>query len=471
MVEILKKTSLEKLFASENNTIIEVIEIINENELKTAFVIDNEKRLLGVVTDGDIRRAILKDIPLTSSINSIMNSKPFVIKTGIPESEVLKILLEKVILIIPVLDEKRRVVDYYHIYDFIKEEFLKVESEKKLSPKRYEWILVTGGAGYIGSTLVRILLEEGYSVRVLDKLVFGRESLEELKSNPKFQLIRGDFTKIEDLIPCLKDIIAVVHLAAIVGDPAGNIDPELTEETNFRSVKIFAEFCKYYGIKRFIFTSTCSVYGASSNELLSEESPLNPVSLYAETKLKAEKALFDLRNENFHPTILRLATVFGTSYRMRFDLVINLLTAFAKKRREISIFSGEQWRPFVHVKDVGNAISHILNQPLEKISGEIFNIGKDDNNYQIKEIGNIMKKIFLEIKVNIIEDKEDDRSYRVIFQKLIKNLNFTPEYDLEKGIREIADYLEKSDIDIGDKRFSNYKKVELGIYDSIYFAE
>jgi len=465
------RTRLEKLFANKNDRIIDVITIINEHALKSAFIVDENNKLLGIVTDGDIRRAILKNLPLSTLIKVIMNNNPLVAKIGISESEILNLLIKKNILIIPVLDNKRRVVDYYHITDFIKEKYLKNNVKKFFNSKKSKKILVTGGAGYIGSYFVRLLLDQNYNVRVLDKLSFGNNSIKELLSNPNFELMEGDYTKIEYLIPCLKDVYAVVHLAAIVGDPAGNSDPELTEETNFYGVKILAELCKYRRIQRFIFISTCSVYGASSDEILTEDSKLNPISLYAETKLKAENALIELNSKDFHISILRLATVFGWSYRMRFDLVINLLTALAIKNKKITIFSGKQWRPFIHVKDVGRAILNVLNQPIEKISGEIFNIGKDENNYQIEVIGNLIKEIFSDIEINRIEDKEDDRSYRVSFKKAFSILNFIPEYNLEYGIKEITQNIKDVNINFNESQYSNYKKVQFGMYDTISFSE
>lgn len=465
------RTKLEKLFAKKDDKIIDVLNTVNQNTLKTAFIVDKNKKLLGVVTDGDIRRAILEDIPLTTSVEKIMTKDPLVARIGTSESEILSKLLEKKLLIIPVLNNKKTVVSYYHLMDFIKEEFLKKDIVKSINFKQSKKILVIGGAGYLGSIVVRMLLDSGYSVVVLDKLTFGKDSIEYLADNPNFELVKGDYTKIDELIPCLNNTFAVVHLAAIVGDPAGDIDPELTRETNFHGVKVLAEFCKYYGIERFIFTSTCSVYGASNNKVLSEESELNPVSLYAKTKFEAEEALIKAKDKNFHPCILRLATAFGWSYRMRFDLVINLLTALAIKKKEISIFSGDQWRPFVHVRDVGRIILNILEQPIKNISGIRFNIGNEENNYQIKEIGNLMRKLFPDIKVNVVEEKEDDRSYRVSFKKARDILNFNANIKLEEGIRDITNHFDYETINIEDRKYSNYKKVSIGNINSIYFFE
>ena len=465
------RTKLEKLFAHKDDKIIEVINIINQNLLKTAFVVDENNKLLGVVSDGDIRRAILKDISLIKPVETIITKNPLVARIGTSESEILGILLEKNLQIIPILNNRKMVVSYYHLTDFIKEEFLKEDVMKSIDLEQSKKILITGGAGYLGSTVVRMLLEKGYSVRVLDKLMFGKESVIDLMDNPNFELVKGDYTKIDELIPCLNNIFAVIHFAAIVGDPAGNIDPDLTRDINFHGVKILAEFCKYYGIDRFIFISTCSVYGASNNEILREESDLNPVSLYAETKLKAEKVLLKAKDKNFHPCILRLATAFGWSYRMRFDLVLNLLTALSVRKKEISIFFGKQWRPFIHVRDVGRAIFNVLGQPIERISGRCFNIGKEENNYQIGEIGKLMKKIFPEIKVNIVEKNEDDRSYRVSYEKARETLNFTAIIGLEEGIKEIAQHLNDEKINIEDRKYSNYKKVSIGTINSIYFFE
>ena len=235
------RKTLDKIFANREDKIIDVIELINNNELKTAFITDENKKLLGIVTDGDIRRAILKDIPLTESVEKVMVKKFYVAKIGLSDSEILEILMENKILIIPILNERKQVIDYYHITDFIKEEYLRTDVKADIKPEKSKIVLITGGAGYIGSTLVRLLLKKGYSVRILDNLIFGRESLGDLTSNPDFELIKGDYTQIDQLIPCLKNVSSVIHLAAIVGDPAGNIDPELTKETNFYGVKILAK--------------------------------------------------------------------------------------------------------------------------------------------------------------------------------------------------------------------------------------
>ena len=215
-------------------------------------------------------------------------------------------------------------------------------------------VLVVGGAGYIGSVLVRHLLAEGYRVRVLDSLLFGKKPLQDLLPQPRFQLIEADACRPETLFRATEGVDAVVHLAAVVGDPACDLDPEAARRTNYAATQLVAEACLKFGVRRMVFASTCSVYG-SNDQVVDEQSRLNPVSLYAATQIASERALLKLRSLKFHPTILRLGTAFGWSPRPRFDLVINLLTARAFFEKKIVIYNARQLRPFVHVSDISRA--------------------------------------------------------------------------------------------------------------------
>jgi len=243
-----------------------------------------------------------------------------------------------------------------------------------------EKVLVIGGAGYIGSVLVRKLLRAGYQVRVLDQLLFGDASIRELFEHPRFELLRGDFRHVDAVIRAVKGMDAVVHLGAIVGDPACALDEQTTLQTNYAATALVADVCRGYGVSRFVFASTCSVYGAN-DKIVDEGSVLNPVSLCAATKIDSERILLAARNETFHPTILRLATAFGWSPRPRFDLVVNLLTARAVLEKKVVIFNGEQWRPFVHVKDIARAFCLTLDADVAKVSGETFNVGGPELNH------------------------------------------------------------------------------------------
>ncbi|MFW6116742.1 MAG: NAD-dependent epimerase/dehydratase family protein [bacterium] len=338
---------------------------------------------------------------------------------------------------------------------------LLVSLEERLFPNqspngRVRRVLVIGGAGYIGSALVRRLLDLGYQVRVLDMLVYGDESISEYYDHPKFELIEGDFRNIQTIVGAVKGMDAIVHLGAIVGDSACSIDPDLTIEINLRATRTIAEVGKGFGVKRFIFASTCSVYGASE-ETLDERSTLCPLSLYARTKMESERILLSLTDSSFAPTILRFGTVYGLSGRPRFDLVVNLLAAKAIQDGEAGIFGGDQWRPLVHVRDVAEAIVKSLEAPFANVRGEVFNVGSNEQNSQISELGLIIKEMVPEAQITTQPD-EDNRSYRVRFDKIQNELGFCPRYTIRDGIQEILDAFESGEItDYRDARYNNYR--------------
>ena len=314
-----------------------------------------------------------------------------------------------------------------------REKPLRSEGNRKGPIRR---VLVIGGAGYIGSTLCRQLLRQQYSVRVLDALLYGKESIAELQNDPRFELVIGDSRDVGAVFSAMLGTDAVIHLGELVGDPACALDENLTLEINLAATRMLAEAARGYGVKRFIYASSCSVYGAS-DDVLDERSALHPVSLYARAKIESEKALLTLNGDDFHPVILRLATVFGLSYRPRFDLVVNILTAKAEQDREITVFNGNQWRPFVHVKDVSRAMIRCLQAPLEMVKGEVFNVGSSAQNYTIAEIGELIHRIVPESRLIDKGDDGDRRNYRVSFAKINQQLGFACQFSAEHGIREI----------------------------------
>lgn len=321
-------------------------------------------------------------------------------------------------------------------------------------PKR---ILVIGGAGYIGSILCRRLLARGYQVRVLDALLYGDDAIRDLIDQNKIEFIEGDSRNIIAVSQAIKDMEAVVHLGEIVGDPATALDEQMTREINIAATRMIAQVSKGYGVKRFIYASSCSVYGASE-QTLDEQSQLNPVSLYAKAKIEAEQTLLKLNDDLFNPIILRFATVYGDSYRPRFDLVVNLLTAKAIKEGDITIFGGDQWRPFVHVADISQAIISSIEAPLQNVKGEVFNVGSKNQNMTIDQLGHFIQKLIPEAKVTYHGDDADKRNYRVSFDKIEKVLGFDPEFDLEKGIKEVAEAVRSGRVkDYNDAKHSNFK--------------
>jgi len=323
--------------------------------------------------------------------------------------------------------------------------------------ERIHHILIIGGAGYIGSVLSRKLLQQGYSVRILDTLLYGQDSIAELMGHPRFTLVEGDSRDVSTVFKAMLDMDAVVHLGELVGDPACALDERLTLEINLAATRMVAEAAQGCGVKRFIYSSSCSVYGYSS-DILDERSTLNPVSLYARAKIGSERTLLELNGPNFHPVILRFATVYGLSPRPRFDLVVNVLAAKAVSDGEITIFGGEQWRPFVHVADVAQAITLCLTAPLVNVKARIFNVGKDEQNYTISQVGQLVQRVVPEAKLTNQGDSQDQRSYYVSFARIRHELGFKPRFTVEDGINEIATEVRKGNIkDYQERRFSNYK--------------
>ena len=319
------------------------------------------------------------------------------------------------------------------------DELLRTSHEAPARPATLEGsrrVLVTGGAGFIGSHLTRMLLERGYHVRVLDRFDYGRAGLDGL-THPRLEILAGDVCSSRDLSRALRDVYGVIGLAAIVGDPACNLDPEETVNLNYTATKVLTEACNFYRVRRLVFASSCSVYGASSGGALTEESPLNPVSLYARTRVLSENILFD-RAGDVEPVVLRLSTVFGLSPRMRFDLVVNTLTVRAVVDGKISIFGGDQWRPNVHCRDAARAFIKALEAPAEVVAGEVFNVGGDGLNHTIRGLGDLVAERVGNVTVARQSDGGDLRDYRVSFAKIRRALGFVPEMTVAAGIDEVA---------------------------------
>ena len=330
-------------------------------------------------------------------------------------------------------------------------------------------VLVIGGAGYIGSTLVRALLARGYRVRVLDSLLYGDAGIRPLLERPDFELIEGDSRDVEAVVRACRDTHAVMHLGAIVGDAACALEPSRTVEINLAATKMIADICKGYGVSRFLFASTCSVYGASDH-LVDEESPRNPVSLYASTKLDSEAIILNASSDHFHPTILRLATAFGSSHRLRFDLVVNLLVIKALTERRITLHGGNQWRPFIHVHDIARAFILSMESSLEKVSQQIFNAGADDLTYTIASLGAIIRECIPSVKVEFLPET-DKRNYRVSFVKIRGRLGFVCEKHIEDAVREIRQLYEARRIgDYRDSQYSNHEFLKSQLAEDDSFA-
>ncbi len=315
-------------------------------------------------------------------------------------------------------------------------------------------ILVIGGAGYIGSALLPKLLAQGHKVRVLDLCLYGTEPIKDVIDHPNLEIMRADFRQVDVVVQAMTDVETVYHLGGLVGDPACAWNEDLTIDINLAATRLVAQIAKGNGIKRFVFASTCSVYGASE-EVLDEQSELNPLSLYAKSKVASEKVLHELADEVFAPIVVRFATIFGLSGRTRFDLVVNLLTAKAKLDGEITIFGGDQWRPFLHVDDAGAALLRMKDIPLGR-SVETFNVGSSRENYTINQIGDLIKEHVPAAEIVKSGSDGDNRNYRVDFSKIKMMLGFETQWTVEAGINQVITAIDAGHVtDYKHPKYSN----------------
>jgi nucleoside-diphosphate-sugar epimerase len=317
-------------------------------------------------------------------------------------------------------------------------------------------VLVIGGAGYIGSALVEKLLNLGMQVSVLDAMHFGEETLSRVAGHPNLTLIREDFRHIEALTRAVSGVGSVIHLGGLVGDPACAVDSELTVDVNVTATKVIGEIAKARGVRRFIFASSCSVYGAS-DEIVNERSCFNPQSLYARSKVASEAVLGTLNSREFTVTCLRFATIYGISGRTRFDLVVNLLSAKAVRDRKITVYGADQWRPFVHVEDVARAVTMALQAPSQLVSGEAFNVGSDIQNYTLGEVAELIRAQVPDAEILSDDSFVDKRNYRVSFAKIRETLGFVPGWTIERGISQVVAIVRSNQV--GDYSLPTYSNV------------
>ena len=309
-------------------------------------------------------------------------------------------------------------------------------------------VLVTGGTGYIGSILSRLLLKEGYDVTILDRLFFGKEAINDIAD--KVNLIKDDIRWFKPDI--LKNVDAVFDLASLSNDPSGELDPQKTLEINYKGRVRVANLAKKHGIARYILASTCSVYGFKEG-LINEQSDLNPLTTYAKANVRAEKEILPLADDKFAVTVLRQATVYGYSPRMRFDLAINGMVLGFYKNGKIPIMrDGKQWRPFVHVQDTSRAFIKVLEAEAELVNREIFNVSNNEQNVQVFDLARLVaESIGLPFNYEWY-GSPDTRSYRVDFSKIKRTLDFTPMYTPREGAREVFQALKEGKLNAEDPR-------------------
>jgi nucleoside-diphosphate-sugar epimerase len=317
---------------------------------------------------------------------------------------------------------------------------------------------VTGGSGYIGALLVKELREAGHEVRVLDSLLHGQEDIASEQESAGVQVIRGDIRDGDARGRALDGADSVVHLAAIVGDPACGRDPQLSDEVNVQATKGLVADAGAAGVQRLVFASTCSNYGRMTDPTvpITEDGELSPVSLYAEQKVSMEKLILGGETSSVKPTCLRFATVYGVGRRMRFDLTVNEFTRELWADRELEVFGEQFWRPYIHVRDAGRAVRTVLEAPEEKVAGNVFNAGRSGENYRKLDLVEEIGKQIDRGKVSYVHRDEDPRDYKVSFDKIRAELGFETLMTVPDGIAEIITALDaKAFGDPFDGRYKN----------------
>jgi nucleoside-diphosphate-sugar epimerase len=322
-------------------------------------------------------------------------------------------------------------------------------------------IVVTGGAGYIGSALVPHLLSGGHRVTVIDRLYFGETSLKRAREAypAELRLVRADVRRVDPRT--FEGADALVDLAGISNDPSCELDPDLTRSINLEGSLRASRLAQAAGASRIVFASSCSVYGHGAGLRLTETSPLNPVSLYARCKADAEDRILALgKSTGIAATVLRFATVFGLSEKMRFDLAINVMTKNAYVARKITVEGGgQQWRPFVHVLDVAEAIRRVL-EARQPLAGHIVNVGSTDNNVRIKNLAYRVRDLVPGTEIVMAPTDPDLRDYNVAFERVAELLDFRPARTIESGISEILHALQTGAIDPDDRRWYTLRQYQ-----------
>jgi nucleoside-diphosphate-sugar epimerase len=318
-------------------------------------------------------------------------------------------------------------------------------------------ILVTGGSGYVGAFVVRELLVAGEEVRVLDGLAHDQEEVAVEQEHSGVRVIRADLRDADARASALEGVEAVVHLAAIVGDPACARDPELSEQVNVQATRALVSDARERGVGSFVFASTCSNYGRIANPTvpIDERGELRPVSLYARQKVGIETLLLN-ESDEMRPTCLRFATVYGVGPRMRFDLTVNEFTRELWADRDLEVFGERFWRPYVHVRDAARAVCTVLRAPADSVAGKVFNVGQTAENYRKLDLIQEIRKRTCRGRVSYVPREEDPRDYRVSFEKIRAELGYRTQMTVPDGVAELLEALDAGEFgDPFDARYRN----------------
>jgi len=322
-------------------------------------------------------------------------------------------------------------------------------------------VLITGNLGYVGTVMTPMAVAAGHDVVGLDSDLYERSTYGGELDDAGVPTIRKDIRDVvaEDL----EGFDAILHLAGLSNDPLGDLNPGLTDEINHRASVRLAELARQVGVQRFVFSSSCSNYGAGVDDWLTETSAFNPVTPYGESKVAVERALVDLATDDFSPTLLRSATAYGVSPRLRFDLVLNNLTAWAYCTKQVLLKSdGTPWRPVVHIEDMSRAFLAVLEAPRELVHNEAFNVGRTSENYQIRDLAEIVASVVPDSRVEFAgEAGPDARNYRVNCDKIVDTLpGFKPVWTAEAGARELYESYTRIGIELDDFEGPRFRRVD-----------
>lgn len=445
----------ESILLSKSSSVLTALKKISKNGLGFAVVVDKKNKFLGVLNDFDIRKGLVEGMNISDNISTIYNKNPITLTNPISDNQIMQIMQSKAYRKVqpsfyPVINQKRKFIKIIK-QDELRFSNFKINKKNSSKNSKQKKVLLIGGAGYIGSVLSNSLIKNKFKVAIFDKFIYGNKHLK--KRN--YELIKGDTNNIEQLFNVIKDVDYVIHLAELVGDPLCAIRPENTYKTNFLSTITISNICKNLKIEKFIYFSSCSVYGSNINEKpLDETSILNPLSIYAKIKLMCEKAIMQSADDYFKPIIVRLGTVFGYSPRMRLDLVINSLVYKAIKFKKIMVNGGNQWRPFIHLDDISKIILKILKNQ-RKIKGKnIYNIVGE--NRRILDVAKDIKKILPSTKIIVDNKNTDKRNYKVSGRKVKKDFSFFPAVQVKKGIKSLVKNFKKNPIkNFKSKKYHN----------------
>ncbi len=433
----------------ERSTSIQnAILLIEHSPFDSAFVLDDNGVYLGSVFIADLRRLLISGAHREQAVDAYpMKHVHKLTEESLRNKKLAGSIISDMQLngvrFIPVVRQDGRIMEVSSIEDLVALHGFSGMDFPPTEPARR--VLVVGGAGYLGSMLTQKLLHRGFRVRILDSFIYGHRSLEAFAGDENLEIIEGDFRNIHTCVGSLAEIDAVILLAAIVGDPASKIRPTETIETNVLAAQALASASKLHHINRFLYASTCSVYGVGA-DLLDENAPLNPVSLYARTKIESEKIILGMGDKYFSPTILRMGTLYGYSHRMRFDLVVNTMSMKSFIDGKIQVFGGSQWRPLLGVDDAAEVYIRCLEASLQDVGNQIFNVGSDAQNYQIGRVAEIIGTSLGGIPIIKDNSNLDARDYRVSFVKLNRTIGFLPAQTIETEARTIYEKLHSGQI-------------------------